>query len=273
MPLFEVIVLGIVQGLTEFLPVSSTAHLALVPKLFGWADPGLSYDIALHVGTLAAVLIYFFRDWVQLIGQGFGLKTGSDPELQRNPALFWLLVVGTIPGGLAGLLFQKQAETNLRGPYVIGSALIAIGLFMWLAEYLGQKKRDLSHLSVLDSISIGVAQAVAVIPGVSRSGITISAGLLRDFERPPAARFSFLMSTPIILGAAAKDVWDLLRHEGGIAPEMRSAFALGILISGITGCVTIAFFMNFLRSRSLSFFVGYRIILGILVLALANHFR
>jgi undecaprenyl-diphosphatase len=273
MPFLEILVLGIVQGLTEFLPVSSTAHLALVPKLFGWADPGLSYDIALHVGTLAAVLIYFFRDWVQLIGQGFGLKTGSDPDLRRNPALFWLLVAGTIPAGVAGLLFQKQAETNLRDPYVIGSAMIAIGLLMWLAEYLGNKRRDLSQLSLVDSIGIGVAQAVAVIPGVSRSGITISAGLLRDFERPPAARFSFLMSTPIILGAAGKDVWDLLRHQGGIPPEMHSAFAWGIVISGITGCLTIAFFLRFLRSRSLGVFVGYRIILGILVLALANHFR
>jgi undecaprenyl-diphosphatase len=274
MPLIEVILLGIVQGLTEFLPVSSTAHLAVVPKLFGWPDPGLSYDIALHVGTLAAVLIYFFRDWLQVIAQGLGLNGGgTDPELERNRGLLWLLILGTIPAGIAGLLFQKQAESSLRGPYVIATTMIVIGLFMWLAERVGVKKRDLSHVSVIDSLVIGIAQAVAVIPGVSRSGITISAGLLRDIDRRSAARFSFLLSTPVILGAAAKDLWDLMRHEGGITPEMRSAFFLGILISAVTGCATIAFFLNFLRRRSLNLFVAYRIIFGIIVIALATFFR
>ncbi|MBV8841726.1 MAG: undecaprenyl-diphosphatase UppP [Bryobacterales bacterium] len=273
MPLIEVILLGIVQGLTEFLPVSSTAHLAILPRLFGWPDPGLSYDIALHVGTLAAVLIYFFRDWVQVIGQGLGINAGGDPEIQRNRHLLWLLIIGTIPAAIAGLLFQKQAETSLRGPYVIAATMIVIGLFMWFAERIGTKKRDLSHISVIDSVVIGFAQAIAVIPGVSRSGITISAGLLRDVDRPSAARFSFLLSTPVILGAAAKDMWDLMKHEGGITPEMRTAFLLGILISAITGCATIAFFLNFLRRRSLNFFVGYRILFGIFIIAFAGFFR
>jgi undecaprenyl-diphosphatase len=273
MPLIEVILLGIVQGLTEFLPVSSTAHLAILPRLFGWPDPGLSYDIALHVGTLAAVLIYFFRDWLQVIGQGLGMNVGTDPELQRNRSLLWLLIIGTIPAGIIGLLFQKQAESTLRGPYVIATTMIGLGLFMWLAEYIGRKKRDLSHVSLIDSLVIGAAQAIAVIPGVSRSGITISAGLMRDIDRRSAARFSFLLSTPIILGAAAKDLWDLMRHEGGVTPEMRTAFLLGILISAITGCATIAFFLNFLRNRSLNFFVAYRIVFGIMVIALATFFR
>ena len=269
MPLVEVIVLGIIQGLTEFLPVSSTAHLAIVPRLFGWPDPGLSYDIALHVGTLAAVLLYFFRDWIQVIGQALGLNAGGDPEIRRNRALLWLLILGTLPAGIAGLLFQKQAETTLRGPYVIGTTMIGVGLFLWLAEYLGNKRKNLSHVTWLDSIGIGLAQAVAVIPGVSRSGITITTGLLCGLDRPSAARFSFLLSTPIILGAAAKDCWDLLRHEGGIPPELRTAFLLGILISGITGGVTIAFFLNFLRRRSLNWFVAYRVVFGIMVFALA----
>ena len=273
MPLVEVIVLGIIQGLTEFLPVSSTAHLAIVPRLFGWPDPGLSYDIALHVGTLAAVLLYFFRDWIQVIGQALGLNTlvniGGDPEIRRNRALLWLLILGTIPAGIAGLLFQKQAETTLRGPYVIATTMIGVGLFLWLAEYLGNKRKDLSHVTWLDSIGIGLAQAVAVIPGVSRSGITISTGLLRGLDRPSAARFSFLLSTPIILGAAAKDCWDLMRHEGGIPPEMRTAFLLGILISAVTGGATIAFFLSFLRRRSLAWFVAYRVVFGIMVIALA----
>jgi undecaprenyl-diphosphatase len=273
MPLFEVILLGIVQGLTEFLPVSSTAHLAILPRLFGWPDPGLSYDIALHVGTLAAVLIYFFRDWVQVIGQGFGLNVGTDPELQRNRQLLWLLILGTIPAGVAGLLFQKQAETSLRGPYVIATTMIVIGLFMWAAELIGTKKRDLAHVSMIDAVVIGIAQAIAVIPGVSRSGITISAGMFRDIDRHSAARFSFLLSTPIILGAAAKDLWDLMRHQGGITPDMRTAFLLGIVISAITGCATIAFFLNFLRRRSLTFFVGYRIVFGVLIILFANFLR
>ena len=133
MPLLEVIVLGVVQGLTEFLPISSTAHLAVIPWLFGWPDPGLSYDIALHVGTLAAVLLYFFRDWVQIIGQAFGISVETDPMLTRNRGLLWLLIAGTIPAALAGLIFQKQAETTLRTPNVIATMMIGIGLVLWLA--------------------------------------------------------------------------------------------------------------------------------------------
>src|SRR5215475_13743923 len=142
MPLVEVIILGIVQGLTEFLPVSSTAHLAIVPRLFGWPDPGLSYDIALHVGTLAAVLLYFYKDWIQIIGQAFGWKVGIDPALERNKGLLWLLIIGTIPAGVIGLLFQKQAETTLRGDYVIATTAIVIGLIMWLAESIGRKQKN-----------------------------------------------------------------------------------------------------------------------------------
>src|ERR1051326_2735926 len=135
MPLLEVILLGIVQGLTEFLPVSSTAHLAILPRVFGWPDPGLSYDIALHVGTLIAVLLYFFRDWVQIIGQAFGFRAVGDPNLRRNKGMLWLLIIGTLPAGIIGLLFQKRVETDLRGPYVIATAMIVVGGFLWLAEH------------------------------------------------------------------------------------------------------------------------------------------
>jgi undecaprenyl-diphosphatase len=144
---------------------------------------------------------------------------------------------------------------------------------MWAAELIGTKKRDLAHVSMIDAVVIGIAQAIAVIPGVSRSGITISAGMFRDIDRHSAARFSFLLSTPIILGAAAKDLWDLMRHQGGITPDMRTAFLLGIVISAITGCATIAFFLNFLRRRSLTFFVGYRIVFGVLIILFANFLR
>jgi undecaprenyl-diphosphatase len=273
MPIFQVIVLGIVQGLTEFLPVSSTAHLALVPWLFGWKDPGLGFDIALHVGTLAAVLIYFFRDWVQILAQGFGARTGGDPDLSRNRHLLWLLAAATIPVGIVGYIFKAQAETTWRSPYVIGTMLIVVGLLMWASEYMGRKQKDLGHVTPADAISIGIAQALAVVPGTSRSGITISAGLFRNLDRRAAARFSFLLSTPAIGGAAAKDFWDLIKHEGGLPAEMHVPFAVGILVSAIVGCLTIKFFMDFLRRSTFAVFIIYRIVFGIIVIALANFFR
>jgi undecaprenyl-diphosphatase len=273
MPIFQVIILGVVQGLTEFLPVSSTAHLALVPWLFGWKDPGLGFDIALHVGTLAAVLIYFFRDWVQILTQGFGMQTGGDPDLSRNRHLLWLLAIATIPVGLAGYIFKEQAETTWRSPYVIGTMLIVVGLLMWAAEYMGRKQKDLGHVTPADAISIGIAQAIAVVPGTSRSGITISAGLFRNLDRRAAARFSFLLSTPAIGGAAAKDFWDLVKHQGGLPADMHVPFAVGILVSAIVGCLTIKLFMDFLRRSTFSVFIIYRIVFGIIVIALANFFR
>ena len=277
MPLLHAIILGIIQGLTEFLPVSSSAHLALIPWLLGWNDQGLSFDIALHVGTVLAVIVYFFRDWVQVIAQGFGLKIGSDPAIQRNPKLLWLLVLGSIPAGIAGLLVKDLAENVWRNnQYLIGSMLILVGLFMWWADHQGSRKKDLGNVTPVDSITIGAAQALALVPGVSRSGITICAGLLRNLDRGTAARFSFLLATPAIAGAAAKDAWDLMRHGGGIAgiPEdMRMALLVGVIVSAIVGALTIQFFLNFLRKRSLSFFVWYRVIFGIIVIALATFFR
>jgi undecaprenyl-diphosphatase len=273
MPLFQAIILGIVQGLTEFLPVSSTAHLTVIPWLLGWKDPGLAFDIALHVGTLAAVLIYFFRDWMQVLIQGFGLGTGPDPALKQNRNLLWLMIVATIPAGIAGLLFQHKVETTLRSPYVIAATAIGVGLIMWWADSAGRRQKDIGAVSWGDSIVVGLAQALAVIPGVSRSGITITAGLFQGLERETAARFSFLLSTPVIAAAAAKDFWDLLKHDGGIAPDMRSAFLVGIIVSAITGCIVIRFFMNYLRERSLTGFVIYRVIFGIIVIALATFFR
>jgi undecaprenyl-diphosphatase len=276
-PLLHAIILGIIQGLTEFLPVSSSAHLALIPWLLGWNDQGLSFDIALHVGTVLAVIVYFFRDWVQVIAEGFGMSIGSDAAIRRNPKLLWLLVLGSIPAGIAGLLVKDLAENVWRNsPYLIGSMLILVGLFMWWADHQGSRKKDLGNVSAADSVTIGAAQALALVPGVSRSGITICAGLLRNLDRATAARFSFLLATPAIAGAAAKDAWDLMRHGGGIAGiphDMRTALLVGVIVSAIVGALTIGFFLNFLRRRSLSFFVWYRVIFGIIVIALATFFR
>jgi len=171
--------------------------------------------------------------------------------------------------GVVGFLFGKQAEAARANLYLIGAMLIGIGLFMWWSERVGRKQKDLGNLSATDAMVIGASQALAVIPGTSRSGITISTGLLRDLNRTTAARFSFLLSTPAIAAAAAKDAWDLFRHEGGIPPELRTAFLLGILVSGVTGGLVIKFLMDFLRRRSLTFFVWYRVIFGIIVIALA----
>ena len=269
MPLMQVIVLAVVQGLTEFLPISSTAHLYLTSWLLGWNAESLDFDIMLHLGTLAAVLIYFFGDWVQIIGQGFGIDVGRDRELKHNRMLLWLLVIGTIPIGVFGALFNKMAETVWRTPVVMGIMLIAVGLVIWFAENAGRAVRDISSLSLADSLAIGAAQALAIVPGCSRSGITISAGLFRNLTCESAARFSFLLSTPAIGGAAVKALWDIHKHGGGLHALLSGSFFVGVVVSALTGCAVIAWFLQYLRHSSLRVFVYYRIVFGIIVLALA----
>jgi len=272
MPLYQAVVLAIIQALTEFLPISSSAHLWFVPWVFNWKDPGLTYDVALHAGTLIAVLIYFFRDWIQIIGHGFGINAGSDDELRRNQGLLWLLAIASIPAALAGFFFDKQAETSWRSPYLIGGMLIGIGVLMWIAEKTGSEKKSIDHVGWADGIAIGLSQAVALIPGTSRSGITITTGLFRGLNRATAARFSFLLSTPIIAGAVLKKLWDV-HKEGGIAHDMQAPFAAGVAISGVAGALVIAVFMRYLKRNSLMPFVYYRIVFGIIVIALAAFFR
>jgi len=268
MPLYQVVVLAIIQGITEFLPISSTAHLALAPWLLGWSDPGLTFDIALHLGTLIAVVGYFFRTWVQLVAHGFGIDYGNDPLLQRNRALLWLLAIGTIPVGVCGYLFGKQAETTWRSPFVIGTMLIVVGVLMWVSERVGTRAKNMNQVTLADSLVIGAAQALAIVPGTSRSGITITAGLFRNLDRVTAARFSFLLATPAIAGAAAKAVHDLIKH-GGLPADVHAAFVLGIVLSGVTGLAVIAFILRFLQRHGLYFFIYYRIVFGIIVIALA----
>jgi undecaprenyl-diphosphatase len=268
MPLLHVIVLAIVQGLTEFLPVSSSAHLYLTSWILGWNIEALDFDIALHIGTLFAVLIHFCSDWVQIIMQGFKLGTAKDAELRQNPKLLWLLVIATIPAGITGLLFDKQAETDWRNPILIGSMLILVGILMWFADSTTLGARSLGAVHEMDAITIGLAQGLAVVPGTSRSGVTISAGLFRNLKRETAARFSFLLSTPTIAGAGLKALYDMYKH-GGVESFTSTPFILGIVISAITGCAVIAWFLNYLRTSSLRPFIYYRIIFGIIVLALA----
>ena len=268
MPILQVIVLAVVQGLTEFLPVSSTAHLYLTSWLLGWHAEALDFDIALHIGTLLAILLYFLRDWLQIVAQGFGMRYGRDEELTRNRTMLWLLAIATIPVGVFGYVFNKQAETTWRNPFVIGFMLVAVGVVMWLAERAGRMRRDLSSLNLPDAVVIGLAQALSIVPGTSRSGITISAGLFNDFDRQSAARFSFLLSAPAIAAAAGKALYDMHKH-GGFGAILNAPFLVGVAVSAITGCVAIAWFLHYLRRSSLLPFVYYRIIFGIMVLALA----
>jgi undecaprenyl-diphosphatase len=268
MPLYQIIVLAIIQGITEFLPISSTAHLALAPWLLGWTDPGLTFDIALHLGTLLSVLVYFFRTWLQVIAQGFGIRYGDDEMLRQNPRLLWLMAIGSLPVGFFGFIFGRQAETTWRNPFVIGTMLIAVGVLMWIGERAGTRKKNLGDVTLGDSVAIGTAQALAIVPGTSRSGITITAGLFRNLDRVAAARFSFLLATPAIAAAAAKAFYDLAKH-GGIPAEMQLPFVLGIVLSGLSGFAVIAFFLRFLQRHGLLFFIYYRIVFGIMVIALA----
>lgn len=269
MSLLQAVILAIVQGLTEFLPISSSAHLALAPWLLNWRDQGLTFDIALHFGTLAAVLLYFFRDWLQIAAQGFGIRYGSDPELKQNHGLLWLLAVGSLPIGFFGYVFKDAAENVWReNRLLIGGMLIAVALLMALAERYSLRRRDIGGINLADALVIGFAQALAIVPGTSRSGITITAGLFRNLSRHTAARFSFLLSTPAVAAAAAKAFLDL-REQGGIPPAMVGPFITGILVSALTGLLVIALFLKFLRNNSLRGFVLYRVFFGIMVIALA----
>jgi undecaprenyl-diphosphatase len=269
MPILQVIVLAVVQGLTEFLPVSSTAHLYLSSWLLEWQAESLDFDLTLHLGTLVAVLLYFGRDWLQIVLQAFGVKYRHDPDLAHNPRLLWLLAIASIPIGVGGLLIKDYAEGPLRNPFVMGFMLIAIGVLMWIAEKAARRERTLGSVTLADAVAIGLAQMVALIPGCSRSGITISAGLFRGITPAAAARFSFLVSTPVVTAAALKAVYDLHKHGGGLGQLLSTQFIVGISLSAITGCAVIAWFLRYLRNSGLRPFVYYRIAFGIIVLALA----
>jgi len=255
MSVFEAIVYGIVQGLGEFLPISSSAHLIVVPWLFGWKDPGLAFDVALHLGTLAAVIFFFWKDWINLLIAGMkGLKT-------QEGKLFWFLVAATIPGALIGKLLEEQAESIFRNPALIGFMLIIMGAIMYYADRTRKSDIDLENIGFGRSFSIGLSQAVAIIPGVSRSGITMSAGRLLGLTRESAARFSFLLSTPIILGAGLLKVKDLVETKVEMMP-----FIVGILTSAIVGFLSIKFLLDYLKNKGFNIFVVYRLVFGLILI-------
>ena len=261
MNLIQAIVLGAVQGLTEFLPISSTAHLIIIPKFLGWEDPGLTFDVALHLGTLVALLIFFWREWLHLFQSGIDYARGRS----RDP-LLWYIIVATIPGGIAGLLFEKKADRDLRDLRIIAAALILLALVLVVAELKGRKRKDIGQISFSDAVIVGCAQALAIVPGVSRSGVTITAGLFREMKRDAAARFSFFLSTPLIAGAIAKKGLEIAKE--GLPSAEVLPFIAGVVVSAIVGFAAIKILLTFLQNHSTFVFVYYRVALGV-VLCLA----
>jgi len=262
MTVFQALVLGILQGLAEFLPISSSAHLALAPWAFGWPEPGLAVDVALHVGTLVAVLVYFRDEWIKLIMAALEIvRTQRIQTPEEKRVVF--LIVATIPGGLAGVFLNDYAESTFRSPALIAVALAAMGIVLWLVDRVRPATRPLDSLRWSDAILIGVAQAAALLPGVSRSGATITAGRALALDRESAATFSFLMSMPIIAAAAIFKVPHLLRSGGASLPLL-----VGVVASAVSGWLAIAIVMRYVRSHSYGVFAVYRVLLGAAVLAL-----
>jgi undecaprenyl-diphosphatase len=258
----QAVVLGIIQGLSEFLPISSSAHLALAPWLFGWEDPGLAFDVALHLGTLLAVLWYFRVEWLQLIKAAFGIITSGRIETPEKRRVIYL-IVATIPGGIGGYLLQSRAESTFRSPELIAVALIAMGIVLWLVDKMVDQRRILGEMRWIDALLVGLSQVIALIPGVSRSGATMTSARGLRFDRESAAEFSFLMSMPIIAAAVIFEGPKAL-HEGAITNELMS----GVAASAISGWLAISILMRYVSRHSYRIFAFYRIALGLTVLAL-----
>ncbi len=262
MTTLQAIILGIIQGLTEFIPVSSSGHLFLTPWLLGWPAPGLAFDVALHVGTIVAVAAYFRREWLRLAGAAWQIVETRDlatPERRR--VVF--LIIATIPAAIAGLLVEDLAETVFRSPVITATMLVAIGVTLWTVDRLSSRAREMDEMHWRDALLMGLAQCVALVPGVSRSGATITAGLALQLDRRSAAAFSFLMSLPITLGAVVWKVPEVLRSEGITAP-----FVVGILASGVSGWLAISVLLRFVSTHSYGVFAVYRVLVGLFVFLL-----
>ena len=260
--LFQALVLGVLQGVAEFLPISSSAHLALAPWLFGWPEPGLSFDVALHLGTLVAVLGYFRAEWIKLARAVIEIaRTRQVESLEQKRAVF--LVIATIPGAIGGLLLEKYAESVFRAPWLIAGALMVMGLVLWAVDRAAAETRPLGGMTARDALLVGVAQVFALIPGVSRSGSTMTAARALRFDRESAATFSFLMSMPIIAAAAVLKVPHLLQDRAMAMPLL-----VGVLASAVSGWFAIDALLRYLTRRSFGVFALYRLVLGAIVLAL-----
>lgn len=263
--IIEAIILGIVQGITEFLPISSSAHLILAPWMFGRQGTlidSLNFDVALHAGTLLAILFFFWRDWLDLLKRFF-MGLGNGTWKTGEGRMVWFIVLATIPAGVLGMKFEHVVEESFRSPVLISASLIAISFVMWASDRYSRKSAGLDQMTLGHAVFIGFAQALALVPGVSRSGITISAGLMAGYRREHAARFSFLLSTPVIAGAALLKLAKLRLAEGEALP-----FWLGTAFSAVVGYMCIAFLLGYLSRHSLNLFVWYRLFLAGAVVAI-----
>jgi undecaprenyl-diphosphatase len=266
--LLQALVLGIVQGLTEFLPISSSGHLILVPALLGWDDPfldSLTFSVMLHLGTLGALLVYFWREWVRLVPAG--LATIRDRSFAGDPdrRLAWLIVATMLPAIVVGVLFDDFIEANVRTAGTVAILLLIGAAILWVCDHLGRTDRRIADLAFPQAFGIGVAQAAALFPGVSRSGISISAGRLFGLERPEAAKFSFLMAAPIIAGAGAWEILKLVRDGSDVAIQV-GPLIVGMVAAFVSGLLAIAFLLRWLASHPLDIFVWYRIALAAVVI-------
>ena len=267
MNLIEAVVLGIVQGLTEFLPISSSAHQRIVPALLGWEDPGAAFTAVTQLGTETAVLIFFRHEIVAIASTW--VRSLRDPSLRRDPnaRLGWYLIVATIPIAVLGLAFEEQIETGARDLWLIGTVLIVFALVLGWADRRGRHERTIEQLSTRDGVLIGLAQSLALIPGVSRSGATMSAGLLLGLQRPAAAKFGFLLAIPAVVASGVFQLEGIISGEEG-GDEPFAYVAVATLISFVIGYAAIAWFLRYLAHHSVRIFVIYRVLLGSLVLAL-----
>lgn len=262
--MFEAFILGLVQGLGEFLPISSSGHLVVAPWLFGFKDPGLGFDVALHWATLLAVVVYFRRD-VWLLVKGFVRSLSSKTRNFKQDLyqrLAWLIAISSIPGALIGMLLEKQAETVFRSPLLVAFTMLGFGLVLWTVDYISSKKNTLEHIGFWHALWIGVSQAFAIIPGVSRSGSTMTTALALGYKRADAARFSFLMSIPIIFGAGLIKVDEFGAGAGG------GELFVGFVTAAVSGFLAIKYLLKFLTSHNFNVFVWYRIIFAGLVFGL-----
>lgn len=269
MDLLQAAVLGIVQGLTEFLPISSSGHLRIVPAFFGWEDPGAAFTAVIQLGTMAAVVLFFRADLLRIARTWFASLRDPSRRRELDARVGWYLILATIPISIFGLAFSDQIENGARDLYLIGIMLIVFGIVLLIAEKVSTRERDLTNITGRDALVVGFAQALALVPGVSRSGATITAGLLLGFDRVAAARFSFLLSVPAVVLSGLFEMRHVIdgTAEGavGVAPT-----AVATVLAFITGYASIAFLLKFLTTHSTAVFVGYRVALGAAVLALAG---
>jgi undecaprenyl-diphosphatase len=267
MTLLQALVLALVQGITEFLPISSSAHLILAPYLFGWPDQGLAFDVATNTGTLLAVVVYFRRDLADLV-RGL-LRPAEHGEVEGMPArrLLWALVLGTVPVAVAGLLLDDWVAGAARDPLLIAGTSIGFGLLLWAADRLGRRRRGLATLTLADAVLVGLAQALALVPGTSRSGVTMTAALALGYRRPAAARFSFLLAIPVGVLATG---YDVLQVALGVVPAGDlAAMAVGLVVSAVSAYLVIGALLAWLERQTMTPFVVYRVALGLVILAVA----